>query len=114
MRTSPWVPQWVISTTPCLLLISRALQYNGADGSGYLIASSQRNNSNAVYYSTEPNEYPGNFRIIDKKGGIDGMKDTDEIDVTNLSMGELYPHGFFIARDGCNYEKGQKLPRTSK
>jgi len=88
--------------------------YYGADGSGYLIASSQGNNIYAVYCSTEPNEYPGNFRIIDKKGGIDGTEDTDGIDVTNLSMGELYPHGFFIARDGCNYENGQKTTQNFK
>ncbi|MEE4257430.1 MAG: phytase [Bacteroidales bacterium] len=88
--------------------------YYGANGSGYLIASSQGNNSYAVYSRTEPNEYLGSFRIIDEKGGIDGTEDTDGIDVINLSMDEQYPHGFFIAQDGYNYEKGQKTTQNFK
>jgi len=88
--------------------------YYGAEGSGYLIASSQGNNSYSVYSRTEPNEYLGSFRIIDEKGGIDGTEDTDGIDVTNLAMGEQYPNGFFIAQDGYNYEKGTETTQNFK
>lgn len=82
--------------------------YRAKNGYGYLIASSQGNNSYAVYDRMGDNEYIGSFRIIDGTGGIDGTSETDGIDVISLDLGPSYPHGFFIAQDGYNYT-GEEL-----
>lgn len=79
--------------------------YYAADGKGYLLASSQGNNSYAVYDRTGANAYLGSFRI--KHGEvIDGTSETDGIDVTNLASGD-FAHGFFIVQDGHNKMKGK-------
>jgi 3-phytase len=80
--------------------------YYSKNGAGYLIASSQGNNSYAIYDRAGENNYIGSFLIID--GEIDDTFDTDGIDVSNLSFGTTFPNGFFIAQDGSNSE-GDKL-----
>jgi 3-phytase len=83
--------------------------YYTADGGGYLIASSQGNNSYAVYERTGENTYLGSFSITDRvedgKVVIDGTSDTDGIDVINHSFGGLFPKGVFIAQDGENTDQ---------
>lgn len=85
--------------------------YYAADGKGYLIASSQGNNSFAIYERQGNNRYLGSFNIIDlEEDGeivIDGISETDGIDVTNRSLGEQYPFGVFIAQDGSNTTDGE-------
>lgn len=78
--------------------------YYGKNGKGYLIASSQGDNSYAVYNRSVNNEYIGNFSIVDGKN-IDGTSDTDGIDVMSFGLGEKYPNGIFIAQDGENVEQ---------
>jgi 3-phytase len=66
-----------------------------------LIASSEGDNSYAVYTRTGDNAYLGAFRIVDGKG-IDGSSDTDGIDVTTANLGSAFPRGLFVAQDGSN------------
>lgn len=73
---------------------------------GYLIASSQGNYTYAVFERQGDNKYLGSFRIVD--GTIDGVEETDGIDVTNVPLGKNYPKGMFVVQDGYNYE-GKKL-----
>ncbi len=73
---------------------------------GYLIASSQGNYSYAVFERQGDNKYLGSFRIAD--GEIDGVEETDGIDVTNIPLGKNYPKGMFVVQDGYNY-KGKRL-----
>ena len=79
--------------------------YYAKGGKGYLIASSQGNNSFAVYHRDGNNGYIGSFRIIN--GEItDGVKETDGIDVTSVFLDARFPSGCFIAQDGKNkYER---------
>jgi 3-phytase len=77
--------------------------YYGKNKGGYLIASSQGNNSFAVFRRDGSNKYLGSFMIA-QGGNVDGVSDTDGIDVLNLSLGSDYPKGVFIAQDGFNYE----------
>lgn len=81
--------------------------YYGKEGKGYLIASSQGNNSFAIYRREGQNEYIGSFSIIDGIN-IDGVSETDGIDVISTPIGSEYPSGIFIAQDGYNHE-GKKL-----
>ena len=73
---------------------------------GYLIASSQGNYSYAVFERQGDNKYLGSFKIVD--GDIDGVEETDGIDVTNVPLGKNFPKGMLVVQDGYNYE-GEKL-----
>lgn len=86
--------------------------YYTSSNYGYLIASSQGNNSFAIYDRFLKNAYIGSFRIID--GSIDGNSDTDGIDVVNLNLGPTFPNGMFIAQDGNNFDNGMRLPQNFK
>jgi 3-phytase len=73
----------------------------GDKGTGYLIASSQGNNTYVVYRREGSNQYVKTFSIIDG-AGIDGTSDTDGIDVTTANLGSAFPYGVFVAQDGHN------------
>ncbi|KIM11909.1 MAG: hypothetical protein KU37_03385 [Sulfuricurvum sp. PC08-66] len=62
----------------------------------YLIASSQGNNSYAVY-DTLKGTYVGSFRVVD--GTIDGTSETDGIEASSMSMG-AYTQGIMVIQDG--------------
>jgi 3-phytase len=71
------------------------------DGTGYLIASSQGNNTFAIYRREGANEYVRSFRII-SGNGIDEVTETDGIHVTTANLGPAFPNGVFIAQDGLD------------
>ncbi|MCI0336214.1 MAG: phytase [Acidobacteria bacterium] len=82
-----------------------ALAY-GKGGTGYLIASSQGNNSFVVYRREGNNTFVKKFRI-NNSGSIDGVEETDGIDVTTTNLGPAFPHGVFVVQDGTN-DKGNQ------
>jgi 3-phytase len=73
----------------------------GAAGDGQLVASSQGNNSFAVYARAGNNVFLARFEI---RGGslVDGTEDTDGIAVSTANLGPLFPGGVFVAQDGEN------------
>lgn len=79
--------------------------YKGAEGAGYLMASSQGNNSYAVYDRRGDNAFLGRF-VIGDGPDIDGTQETDGIEAASVNFGEVYPEGVFIAQDGENAPKG--------
>lgn len=81
--------------------------YADGDTTGYLIASSQGNNSYAVFERHGANRYLGSFRIGDF--GIDGASDTDGIEATPTALGGRFPQGLFVAQDGANLDAAGKL-----
>lgn len=85
--------------------------YDKGDGQGYIILSSQGNNSYAVFDRIS-NQYLGSFKISD--GNIDGTTDTDGIDVTSVSFGDKYPNGFFVAQDYENLQGKDTLNQNFK
>ncbi|MGR0120989.1 phytase [Bacillus halotolerans] len=87
--------------------------YYAPDGKGYLIASSQGNNSYALYKRQGGNQYIANFEITDGEK-IDGTSDTDGIDVLGFGLGPKYPYGIFVAQDGENIENGQAVNQNFK
>lgn len=74
--------------------------YKEENGEGYLLVSSQGNNSYAVYERNHTNQYLGSFKIK-SKGDIDGTSDTDGIDATSEPFGP-YDKGIFVVQDGAN------------
>ena len=70
-------------------------------GVGYLIASSQGNNTFVMYRREGSNAHVKTFQIV-AGNGIDGATDTDGIDATTASLGPAFPSGVFVAQDGSN------------
>ncbi len=69
--------------------------YYGEDGNGYLIASSQGDNTFAIYDRAGANSYLGSF-------AIDGVEESDGADVINVPLGDNYPAGLLVVQDGSN------------
>jgi len=91
--------------------------YYGAEGTGYLIASSQGNNSFAVFSREGDNEYLGSFTVGDT-GLIDQVNESDGLDVTNVALGSAFPNGLVVVQDGANdpqnvIEDGEQLENNS-
>jgi 3-phytase len=79
-----------------------------ARGGGYLLASSQGNDSFAVFRRTGNNGFVGSFRVADARG-VDGTQGTDGIEVATAPMGPAFPHGVFVAQDGVNDRGAQNF-----
>jgi 3-phytase len=86
--------------------------YYAKNSKGYLIASSQGNNSYSIFELEEPNRYLGSFKV--GVGTIDEVEETDGLDVCNTYLGEKYPNGIFIVQDGVNTDKLDTLNQNFK
>ncbi|MBD2346323.1 phytase [Anabaena subtropica] len=75
--------------------------YYGSNGTGYLLASSQGNNSFIAYTREGNNEYVGTF-AVGNNGAIDSVQESDGADVINLPLGPNFPFGVFVTQDGNN------------
>jgi 3-phytase len=77
--------------------------YDLGDGRGYLVLSSQGNNTYAVFRREGNNEYVGSFAVLaDAARGIDGISETDGLEVLSANLGGAYSSGIFVAQDGRN------------
>ncbi|HKB15580.1 MAG TPA: phytase, partial [Planctomycetota bacterium] len=77
--------------------------YYAPGGAGYLLASSQGSNTFVVYQRAAPHAYLLTFQVGTNGGlGIDGVSETDGIDVTNRGLGSAFPGGLFVAQDDNN------------
>lgn len=82
--------------------------YDLGEGRGYLIASSQGNDSYAVFRREGDQAYLGSFIVAaDGARGIDGVSETDGLDVTSHNLGPGFEHGAMIAQDGRNVLPGE-------
>jgi 3-phytase len=86
--------------------------YESNQSEGYLLLSSQGNNSYAIF-DRKTNNYLKSFSLVDSKE-IDGTNDTDGIDVCSVRLGEKYPEGIFIAQDGANTKGKDTLSQNFK
>jgi 3-phytase len=84
---------------------------HGAQGSGFLIASSQGDSTFAAYRREVPNQYVGSFEI--HAGRVDGVQHTDGIDVATISLGAAFAGGAFVAQDGRNPGGNQNFKLVS-
>lgn len=86
--------------------------YYADSTTGYLLASVQGSNSYAIFERQTPHQYLGSFTVTDSNG-IDGVQETDGLDVTNQAvMG--FPNGLFIAQDGFNMNNGTLVNQNFK
>lgn len=82
--------------------------YAAGEGTGYLIVSSQGDYAFNLYEREGDNAFVGTFQVVGGVG-IDGATGTDGIDVTNVSLGDAFPFGFFVAQDGDNGSENQNF-----
>ncbi len=77
--------------------------YDLGDGRGYIVVSSQGNDTYAVYRREGKQEYLGSFAVVaDPLRGIDGISETDGLEITSRNLGPGFEHGAMIAQDGRN------------
>lgn len=86
--------------------------YDSGNENGYLLASSQGNYSYAVFERQGNNKYLGSFRIAE--GEIDGVEETDGIDIVSTSLCTNFPKGILVVQDGFNYEDRKKISQNFK
>lgn len=67
----------------------------------YLIASSQGNFSYAIFEIGETDKYL--FSFVIKDGNIDGVEETDGLEVINFPFNESFPKGMLVVQDGYNF-----------
>lgn len=77
----------------------------GPGGRGFLVASSQGDNSFVFYQRTAPHAFLGKLRVGSDEA-VDGCTDTDGIEVMAAYLGPAFPAGLFICQDGRNTGPG--------
>ncbi|MGW0842342.1 phytase [Streptomyces sp. NPDC002787] len=76
--------------------------YQERDGDGYLLASSQGDDTFALYDRevSEGNEYEGGFRIGAATQTLDSVEECDGAAILNAPLGSRYPRGLLVVQDG--------------
>ena len=82
--------------------------YYGGESTGYLIASSQGDDTYVIYSREGQNNFIGRFSVIDSET-VDGTSGTDGIDVCNMSLGGQLSNGIFVVQDDVNDNGNQNF-----
>ncbi|MGA5194255.1 phytase [Streptomyces exfoliatus] len=85
-----------------------------SDGDGYLLASSQGDNTFAAYDREleDANEYEGGFRVAPVNSTLDGSEECDGAAVLNAPLGDRYPNGLLVVQDGHDAPGDGDRPAT--
>lgn len=82
--------------------------YLDGDEQGYLVASVQGANQFALYDRQPPHVFHGFFEIVaDPETGIDGVSETDGLEVVSHNLGPKFAQGMIVVQDGRNVEPAQ-------
>ena len=77
--------------------------WRGKDGKGFIVLSNQGADNYAVYRLEGDNAFVGIFHIVaDPERGIDGVSETDGLDVSSAALGARFPDGLMVVQDGRN------------
>ncbi|MFD6415155.1 phytase [Streptomyces sp. NPDC060194] len=71
----------------------------GGPGGGYLLASSQGDDTFAAY-DRQSDAYAGGFRVAAANAGLDGSEACDGAAALAAPLGARYPHGLLVVQDG--------------
>jgi 3-phytase len=80
--------------------------YYARNGKGYLIASSQGDDTFAIYERSGDNRYVSSFSVGRSNTGIDSVQACDGLDVISTGLGKLYPNGLVVVHDHSNSKIG--------
>ncbi len=79
--------------------------YLDGEEAGYLVASVQGANQFAIYDRQPPYAFQGFFQIVaDPEMGIDGVSETDGLEVVSQNLGSDFANGMLVVQDGRNVE----------
>jgi len=83
--------------------------WHGQAGRGYLVLSNQGADNYAVYRREGDNAYVGTFNIVaDPALGIDGVSETDGLEVASAALGPRFPDGLLVVQDGRNLAPAER------
>ena len=114
-----WVTSALASEKPALTEVIKVGKHLTADVEGlsiatgkngvpWLVASSQGNDSYSIFNALPPHQFIGRFRIdLNLELGIDGVSETDGLDVYSQSFGKTFPLGLLVVQDGRNIMPNQ-------
>jgi 3-phytase len=100
------------ATNPNISYDVEGLAIFSYDGNEYLIASIQGNFSYAIFKTGENDQYVNSFTIRD--GMIDGVEETDGLDITTLPLNDQFAEGVFVVQDGFNKDGNSMLNQNFK
>jgi 3-phytase len=75
--------------------------YGNQEHEGFLLASIQGSFSYAVF-DLQDNHYLGSF-VVNEQNGIDGVEETDGLDISAKDFGGHFSEGILVVQDGFNY-----------
>ena len=75
--------------------------YEGPDGTGFLVASSQGSSRFTVYERREDNAFVGAF-AVGASGSVDAVSGTDGLEITSAALRADLPGGLVIVQDDEN------------
>lgn len=86
-----------------------------SDGDGYLLASSQGDDTFAAYDREvgDDNEYEGGFRVAPAHDALDGSEECDGAAALNAPLGAKYPNGLLVVQDGHDAPGDGDRPATN-
>lgn len=87
--------------------------YDSGKRKGYILASSQGNNTVALFNRTAPYQYLNSFTIGDSDNDIDGVDETDGLMVVNANLGKGFNQGVLIMQDGDNQSPKRSTTQNS-
>ncbi|MFE6000653.1 phytase [Streptomyces sp. DSS69] len=84
-------------------------------GGGYLLASSQGDNTFAAYdrRAKGENAYEGGFRVAPANSRLDGSEECDGAAALNVPLGSRYPNGLLVVQDGHDAPGEEDRPATN-
>ncbi|MFH8576845.1 phytase [Streptomyces zaomyceticus] len=86
-----------------------------SDGDGYLLASSQGDNTFAAYDREigDRNEYEGGFRVAPAGNTLDGSEECDGAAALHAPLGPKFPRGLLVVQDGHDAPGDGDRPATN-
>jgi 3-phytase len=81
----------------------------GENGGGYIVLSNQGEDNYVLYERAAPHAFAGKFHLVaNAVAGIDGVSETDGLDVSSASLGPQFPDGLLVTQDGRNIAPAER------
>jgi 3-phytase len=93
------IPEGIVGKNPSLKDDIEGLAISYSSSGGYLIASSQGNNSYAIFNKNPPHHFVGSFTV--STGDFDATEETDGIEICTLPLHKKFPYGIFYSSGWC-------------
>lgn len=93
--------------------LSMYVDPSGVATEGFLVASIQGSFSYALFERKGNNQYIGSFKIV-ASNTIDGVEETDGLEIVSIPVGASFPKGMLIVQDGFNTNQSESESQNFK